>query len=183
MGWQAGRAMARRELTSQDKMRRMGITLLIVACLAGLALAGSQVRRIDPEGNEVAEGQDVEDVDITGDDDLIAQQPPGAADSDVPREAVVEQTFPAQDAQVLQQQQIGIDLGGTYRVSRLVVDRQLIPEEELIRRDELGQVFFQPGEDLVLETFPAGRVCAVAEVMDAATGEDVRSVEWCFEVV
>ena len=87
MGWQAGRAMARRELTSQDKMRRMGITLLIVACLAGLALAGSQVRRIDPEGNEVAEGQDVEDVDITGDDDLIAQQPPGAADSDVPREA------------------------------------------------------------------------------------------------
>ena len=47
----------------------------------------------------------------------------------MPREAVVEQTFPAEDAQVLQQQQIGIDLGGTYRVSRLVVDRRPIPEE------------------------------------------------------
>ena len=47
--------MARCELTRQDKMRRMGITLLIVACLCGLALAGPQVRRIDPEGNEVPE--------------------------------------------------------------------------------------------------------------------------------
>ena len=44
-------------------------------------------------------------------------------------------------------------------------------------------MFFQPGPDLVMETFPPGRVCAVAEVMDAATGEAVRSVEWCFEVV
>jgi hypothetical protein len=175
--------MARRELTRQDKMRRLGISLLIVACLGGIVLAGSQVRRIDPEGNEVAEEQDLAEVDVTGDDDLIAQQPPGAADPGVSREEVVEQTFPAEGAQVLQQQQIGIDLGGTYRVSRLVVDRRPIPEDELIRRDELGQVFFQPGEGLVIETFPPGRVCAVAEVIDAATGEQVRSVEWCFEVV
>lgn len=175
--------MARRPLTRQDKMRRLGITLLIVACLGGLALAASEVRRIDAEGNEVPEGQDLDDIDVTGDDDLIAQQPPGAADPGVPLEEVVEQTFPAQDAQVLLQQQIGIDLGGTYRVSRLVVDRQLIPEDELIRRDELGQVFFQPGDGLVIESFSPGRVCAVAEVVDAATGEPVRSVEWCFEVL
>lgn len=175
--------MARRELTRQDKMRRMGITLVIVACLCALALGASQVRRIDADGNEVPEGQDLADIDVTGDDELIEQLPPGGADSGVSREDVVEQTFPAEDAQVLQQQQIGIDLGGTYRASRLVVDRQVIPEEELIRRDELGQVFFQPGPDLVIEAFPPGRVCAVAEVVDAATGEDVRSVEWCFEVV
>ena len=131
----------------------------------------------------VAEGQDLADIDVTGDDEPIEQLPPGGADSGVSREDVVEQTFPAEDAQVLQQQQLGIDLGGTYRASRLVVDRQVIPEEELIRRDELGQVFFQPGPDLVIEAFPPGRVCAVAEVVDAATGEDVRSVEWCFEVV
>ena len=175
--------MARRELTREDKMRRMGITLVIVACLCILALGASQVRRIDADGNEVPEEQDLADIDVTGDDDLIAQLPPGGADSGVSREDVVEQTFPAEDAQVLQQQQIGIDLGGTYRASRLVVDRQVIPEDELIRRDELGQVFFQPGPDLVIEAFPPGRVCAVAEVVDAATGEDVRSVEWCFEVV
>ena len=175
--------MARAELTRQDKMRRMGIALLIVACLGGLALAASEVRRIDAEGNEVPASEDPDGVEVSGDDDLVAQQPPGGADSDVPREDVVEQTFPAEGAQVLQQQQIGIDLGNPYRVSRLVVDRTLIPEEELTRRDELGQVFFQPGPDLAIEAFPAGRVCAVAEVVDAVSGEPARSVEWCFEVV
>lgn len=175
--------MARRELTPQDKVRRLGISLLIVACLAGIALAGSRVRRIDADGNEVPRAQDLDDVAITGDDDLIARLPPGAADPEVPREQVVEQTFPAEGSQVLQQQQIGIDLGGTYRVARLTIDRQPVPEEQLIRRDELGQVFFQPGPDLVIEAFPPGRVCAVAEVVDARTGEAVRSVEWCFEVV
>jgi hypothetical protein len=175
--------MARRQLTTQDKMRRLGISLLIVACLGGLALAASEVRRIDPSGNEVPESQDPDDVEVTGDDDLVAEQPPGGAEPDVPRADVVEQTFPAEGAQVLQQQQIGIDLGATYRVSALVVDRQLIPEEQLIRRDELNQVFFQPGPDQAIETFPAGRVCAVAEVVDAVSGERVRSVEWCFEVV
>jgi hypothetical protein len=161
----------------------MGITLVIVACLCGLALGASQVRRIDADGNEVPEGQDASEVDVSGDDDLIEQLPPGGADPGVSLEEVVEQTFPAEGAQVLQQQQIGIDLGGTYRASRLVVDRRVIPEDELIRRDELGQVFFQPGPDLVIEAFPPGRVCAVAEVVDAATGEPARSVEWCFEVV
>lgn len=175
--------MARRQLTRQDKMRRMGITLLIVACLCGLAVAGSQVREIDPDGNEVPQADDLAAVEITGDEDVMASHPPGAADPEVSREEVVEQTFPAEDAQVLQQQQIGIDLGGTYRVDRLVVDRQVIPEDELIRRDELGQAFFQPGPDLVIEAFPPGRVCAVAEVIDAANGEPARSVEWCFEVV
>jgi hypothetical protein len=43
-------------------------------------------------------------------------------------------------------------------------------------------VFFQPGEGLEFEAFPAGRVCAVAEVEQVTTGEPVRSVEWCFEV-
>lgn len=175
--------MARRALTSRDKARRLGISLVVVACLGGLALAGSQVRRIDPDGNEVPEAPDHEGVGISGDEDLIAQLPPGGADTEVSRDDLIEQTFPAEGAQVLQQQQIGIDLGGTYRVARLVVDRQAIPEDQLTRRDELGQVFFQPGPDLVIETFPAGRVCAVAEVVDAATGEEVRSVEWCFEVV
>ena len=175
--------MARRELTREDKMRRMGISLLIVACLCGFAIAGSQLRPIDAEGNEVQEEQDLSDIDITGDEDVIAQQPPGGADSGVSREDVVERVFPAEDSQVLQQQQIGIDLGGTYRVSQLVVDGRLVPEDQLIRRNELGQVFFQPGPDLVIETFPAGRVCAVAEVVDAATNESVRSIEWCFDVV
>ena len=30
---------------------------------------------------------------------------------------------------------------------------------------------------------PAGRICAVAEVVDAVTDTRVRSVEWCFEVL
>jgi hypothetical protein len=175
--------MARRPLTSRDKVRRMGISAVIVVCLGGIALGASQVREIDPDGNEVLDEQDLADVDITGEDDLIAEQPPGGADAEISREEIVEQTFPAEGAQILQQQQIGIDVGGRFRVSQLVVDRVPIAEEHLIRRDELNQVFFQPGPDLEIEAFRPGRVCAVAEVVDAATDIRIRSVEWCFEVV
>ena len=169
-------------LTGRDEARRLGMALAAVACLGLLALAVSANREVDATGDVIEERTDPNAVEVTGDDDLVAQQPPGGAAGGPATAELVEQTIPADGAEILQQQQIGIDLGNEYRVSRLVIDRVPIDEEHLIRRDELNQVFFQPSEDYEFEVFPPGRVCAVAEVERAATGEPVRSVEWCFEV-
>lgn len=174
--------MAANELTAKDKLRRLAIALFVLVCLTGLAIGASAVREVDEQGDVIEEGQDPDDVLITGDDDLIARQPPGTA-SGGPREAdIVEQTIPSEGAEILQQQQIGIQVGNAYRVARLTIDRTLISEANLIRRDELNQVFYQPSEGLEFDQFPPGRVCAVAEVVAAISGEPVRSVEWCFEV-
>jgi hypothetical protein len=169
-------------LVAVSKLQRLAASIVVLLGLAGLAIAVAATQEVDDEGNALTEGGDPADVEITGDDDLVAQQPPGAS-SDGPGEAeIVEQTYPAEDAQILQQQQIGIDLGDQYRVTRLFVAGTLIAEEHLIRRDALNQVFFQPGDDLEFDAFPAGRVCASAEVERLLTGEVVRQVEWCFEV-
>jgi hypothetical protein len=174
--------MADARLTTRDKLRRLGIGLVVLACLGGLALAVAAVVEVDPTGEVIEETGDPDDVAISGDDDLIAQQPPGAAGEGPSQDEIVELTIPADGAEILQQQQIGIDLGNRYRVTRLTIDRVPIEEDHLIRRDEQNQVFFQPGEGLEFEVFPPGPVCAVAEVVRLATNEPVRSVEWCFEV-
>jgi hypothetical protein len=169
-------------LTARDKVRRLAFALVVLACLGLLAAGVAAVREVDANGDVIEDRDDPNDVEITGDDDLVSQQPPGAAGGGPATAEIVEQTIPAEGAEILQQQQIGIDLGDEYRVTRLLIDRTLIEEDHLIRRDELSQVFFQPSEGYEFEAFPAGRVCAVAEVERAATGEPVRSVEWCFEV-
>ena len=168
--------------TRRDKVRRLILAFAVVACLGLIALGANAVREVDANGDVIAEQPDPNDVEITGDDDLVDQQPPGAAAGGPAAAEIVEQTIPADGAEILQQQQIGIDLGNAYRVSQLTIDRTPIEEDHLIRRDELNQVFYQPSEGFEFEAFPPGRVCAVADVELAATGEPVRSVEWCFEV-
>lgn len=168
--------------SARDRLRRVGISVVIVAGLGGIALAGAAVREVDRQGDVILQRDDPNEVTITGDADDIALQPPGAASGGPSEADIVEQTIPAEGAQILQQQQIGIDLGNRYRVARLVVGGAVIDEEHLIRRDELSQVFFQPAEGYEFDAFPPGEVCAVAEVEQATTGEPVRSVEWCFEV-
>jgi len=174
--------MPERGLTTKDKLRRLGFALVVLVCLGGLGLAIAATVEVDDEGDAIVDRDDPDDVTISGDDSLIAQQPPNAVDEGPTESEIVEQTIPAEGSQILQQQQIGIDLGNAFRVSRLVIDRVPIDEDHLIRRDELNQVFFQPSEGYEFEVFPPGRVCAVADVVRAADNEPVRSVEWCFEV-
>lgn len=168
-------------LTNRDKLRRMVIVLFVLVCLAGIGYGASRVREVDENGDVVVDDDSAE-VEITGDDELVA----GASTipADTPSEAeVVEQTFPSENAEILQQQQVGVDLGGGYRVVDLYVDRTLIPRSELTRRDELNQAFFTPGEDRTFEVLPPGRVCAQADIAaidDLSTV--VRQIEWCFEV-
>lgn len=167
---------------TNERLKRTGIVVFVVVCLYGLFYATTRTREVDANGDVITR-EAAGDVTITGDDDLIAQLPPVPV-ADLPSEAeVVEQTFPADGAEILQQQQIGIDLGDVFRVASLSIDGTLLPERELIRRDELNQAFFQPSDGFTFETLPQGRVCARADVVRSVEPETViRSVEWCFEV-
>jgi hypothetical protein len=169
-------------LTTKEKLRRTAFVLFVLACLLGIGWGASQVREVDENGDVIAAEQDAAGVEITGDEELR----PGPDDqpADIPsEEELVEQTIPSEGAEILQQQQIGIDLGGVYRVEAFYVDGLLLEEEDLIRREELNQVFFQPGDDTPFDVLPEGRVCARADVARIENRADViRSVEWCFEV-
>jgi hypothetical protein len=165
-----------------NRLHQIVIAVVLVLGVGGLAIAVAAVREVDAEGDVIEERGDPSEVTITGDDDLIAQQPPGASSGGPSASEIVERTIPAEGAEILQQQQIGLEVGAPYRVSTLTIDRVPIAEENLIRRDEVNQVFYQPGDGLEFESFPPGRVCAIAEVEQATSGDPVRSVEWCFEV-
>ena len=171
----------RTPLTTKDKLRRTAIVLFVLVCLGGIGWGASHVREVDANGDVITE-TDPAEVEITGDDELLPSPEEQAAD--VPsQDEVVEQTFPAEGAEILQQQQIGIDLGGSYRVKDFYVQGTLLEADHVTRRDELNQAFFQPGDDTPFEVLPAGRVCARVDVVRIPDLENVvRSVEWCFEV-
>lgn len=170
-------------LTGRDKVRRLLIGLFVAVCLGGIAIGAAAVREVDSEGDVIEERRDPNEVEISGDPDLIDEQPPGVASGGPSEAELVEQTYPAEGAEILQQEQIGIDLGPVYDVVRFTVNGTDIPEAELIRRPELNQVFFQPGDDFTFEALPPGRVCAVADVVRVSERDDIlRRVEWCFEV-
>lgn len=175
-------APTRPPLTARDKLRRMLIVLFVLGCLAGIGWGASRVREVDENGEVIGRERSPADVEITGDEELVAgvtTLPPGIPSED----EVVEQTFPAESAEILQQQQVGIDLGSAYWVVDLYVDRTLIPADEVTRRNELNQAFFTPGEDRTFDVLPPGRVCAQADIADIDDRETVvRQVEWCFEV-
>ena len=172
----------RSPLTAGDKLRRMLIGLFVLGCLAGIGWGASHVREVDENGDVIAEDRSPADVEITGDEALVAGAttlPPGIPSED----EVIEQTFPSESAEILQQQQVGIDLGSAYWVVDLYIDRTLIPADEVTRRNELNQAFFTPGDGRTFDVLPPGRVCAqadIAEIRDRQTV--VRQVEWCFEV-
>jgi len=172
----------RAPLTTRDKLRRMLIVLFVLGCLAGIGWGASRVRQVDANGDVVAEDRSPADVEITGDEELVAGAttlPPGTPSED----EVVEQTFPSESAEILQQQQVGIDLGSAFWVVDLYVDRTLIPRDEVTRRNELNQAFFTPGDGRTFDVLPAGPVCAQADIAAISDRETVvRQVEWCFEV-
>ena len=169
-------------LTVRDKLRRMAIVLVVLACIALMALAVNSTREVDANGDPIPEAGDPNDVEISGDESLFDDQPVGVASGGPGEAEIVERFYPTEGAEILQQQQIGVDLGDRYEATSLSLQGRSLPETELVRRNELNQVFFQPGEGLTFEELPPGPVCAQAEVALVATGEPVRTVEWCFEV-
>lgn len=167
------------ELTTKDKVRRLLIALVVVACGAGAVVAVGATREVDQEGNVVVDRDDPCDVEVTGSGDPL----PACDPSDEPVDELVERFFPAREAQALQQVQVGVDLRGGY-TGALVVDGVEVPESQLQRRPELNQVLFAPGEGQVLEEWPPGRNCVQAIVWPIGEGRSSsRTIGWCFEIV
>ena len=169
-------------MTTRDKVRRAAIALVVLACIVGLGAAVASTREVDENGDPIAEDRDLSDVVESGDEAARATLPPPPDPNAPDLEDIVEQLFPARDSEVLRQQQVGIDLGPTY-TGTLVINGVEIPEEQLQRRPELNQVFFQPGEDLAVEELTPGRNCVTAIVWkETESRDDSRTVNWCFEV-
>ncbi len=135
-------------------VRRVIITLLVLACIAGMALAVSHTRRGDDQTTSVS----------------------GAAPT------LVEFLAPAPESNVLSQAQITIDMVPPYDAT-LTLNAVPIPVEQLQKRPELNQVTFTPGPGKVVEKLPAGRNCVEAAIFRLdRPSEVVRSTRWCFNV-
>lgn len=168
-------------LTPADKRRRLGIALLVVACAGGLAAAGLRTREVDADGDTIIESGDPCEVTVSGDGGDLPACDPAGADDDAAGD-VVEQLFPADGAEALQQVQVGIDLGAAY-TGTLYVDGIEVPEEQLVRVEALNQLFFAPGDGQLIEEWRPGRNCVRAIVWPIVEGRsESRDVDWCFEV-
>ena len=166
------------ELTRRDKVRRTAIALVVVAAAGGLAFAGFRTREVDANGDAIVDSGDPCEVTVSGADvDLPACDP-----NREPAASVVEQLFPAEGAEALQQVQVGVDLGPAY-TGALYIDGIEVPEDQLVRVEALNQIFFSPGEGRVVDEWRPGRNCVRAIVWPIVEGRsESRDVDWCFEV-
>ncbi len=91
----------------------------------------------------------------------------------------VEELIPAEDAQILRQDRVGVDLvPGWY--AELTINGVPIPEEEINSTASLGRYFFQAREGRAIEELRADRNCATATMHPFADPETVERVTWCF---
>ncbi len=104
------------------------------------------------------------------------------SDLEVENSVALESLIPARGAEVLQQQQVGVDLSPGFTGS-LVIDGRPIPDAELEGFDELNQELFSPGPGKTFTRLPADRVCAVFTYWPVADTTDVDDVTWCFFVL
>ena len=166
------------QLTRRDKTRRLLIAMFVVACVAGVAVAVANTREVDAEGDPILDSGNPCEVLVSGND----VDAPACDPNDDTLGEIVEQLFPAADAEALQQVQVGVDLGNRF-TGVLVVDGVEVPEEQLVRQPALNQVFFSPGEGQVVEEWEPGRNCVRAIVWPIVEGRvESRNVDWCFEV-
>lgn len=97
-----------------------------------------------------------------------------------PESRVIHELIPGEDDTVLLQHRVGVLLEVGWDAS-LTVNGTPIPEEDLNRSLELGQIFFQPGEDKVLQSLEPGQNCATAQFWLQEHGpEESHTRTWCF---
>jgi len=131
------------------------ISLIVLACLAGVVFAFSEVSRDD-----------------------------GTNDIAVTDAGPVEQLVPPRNSEILRQDVTGVDLRPGW-TGVLVVNGVEIPEDQLDldNLESLGQVFFTPGDSKAVERYEAGENCVTAVVWRVEESRaDSRNVDWCFNV-
>ena len=95
----------------------------------------------------------------------------------------IERLIPTPDSKILQQDQIGIDLGPGY-TGTLALNGTQIPEDQLLLVPELNQVIFAPGPGKDYEQLPAGQNCVTATYWLSSTGPSQSTIKtWCFTVL
>lgn len=107
----------------------------------------------------------------------------GGGDPVAVRGDAVETLTPAEDAEVLQQQPIEIDLA-TGWTGELSINGVAIPEDQLLRNEGLATIGYQPGEGKIVSALRPGPNCVDATIWRIAEGPDGPSeqlVTWCFQ--
>ncbi|MFP5321177.1 MAG: hypothetical protein ACLGIC_04940 [Acidimicrobiia bacterium] len=104
-----------------------------------------------------------------------AERDPDGVDARIPRDG----------AQILGQEQIGIDLAagwtGELVLQPLSNDQAVpLPEDEL-ERDELNRITYRPGPGKAIERL-SGDYCVLATIWDQVQGREAtqRTETWCF---
>jgi hypothetical protein len=135
-------------------IRRTIITIIVLACMGGLAIAAQHTRRGDDE------------IQLTGGNTTVVEL----------------LTPPDGSTLVNQQAQVGIDLTTNYDAN-LVIDGKLIPTEQLERHPELNSVYFTPGPGKVFTALPPGRntIQAIVFRVDKQPSS-VPPITWTFNV-
>lgn len=94
----------------------------------------------------------------------------------------VERIIPADGSLVSPQAQVGVDLLDDH-TGVLAIDGREIPEDQLVRVDSLGQLFFSPGEDRDIEAFEPGRhSITVSYWPKTQTRDAAEDFTWQFQV-
>ena len=120
----------------------------------------------------------------TGNDDgvVISGQPGQVSTTDG-----IDGVVPADGAEVLSQQSIGIDLaqGWTGELTLLPATGAAIPiPSDALQPSSLNELIFQPGPGQIIESLPTGQNCLRAVVWSLIEGRAAteRVETWCFDV-
>jgi hypothetical protein len=95
----------------------------------------------------------------------------------------IERLIPTQDAKILQQEPIGIDLAPGYEAT-LAFNGVPLPEDQVVTVEGLNQITFTPGQGKAYTELPPGQNCLTATYWSSETGP-AQSTDrtWCFTVL
>ena len=119
---------------------------------------------------------------------LVGSGGPGSANRAVTAGPAVDQVIPEPDAEVLQQQRVGVVLNPRYRLTTLVVypnDRftgGVNVSEEVGEIEGLNLFEFVPGDGRLIESLSPDANCVRATFVLIARPDESDTVQWCFEV-
>jgi hypothetical protein len=95
----------------------------------------------------------------------------------------IERLIPANNSQIVQQQEVGVQLRPGFDATLRVNDTD-IPEAQLKKTTGIYQVTFQPGPDKAVKQLEPGPNCVTVTYWRVEVGpEDSSQHAWCFTVV
>ena len=101
-------------------------------------------------------------------------------DVSVTGNAAVDELIPPRNAEVLAQDDVGVDLAPGYD-ARLTINGVDIPPEQIRHLPNLNRFIFRPDRGKAVERLQAERNCVVATYWRQEVGADeAATITWCF---